>query len=111
MEVLFDRNGRAIIRLYHDNWFVAYEKALHLGWLSGNAVYDPDGHFIGWFTDGTLRDRDGYVVATDHGGVYPGMAGIPGKPGRPGLSGVPGRPGFSSAWSDLDFEEFFLGDE
>lgn len=106
MITLFDKSGRAIIRLY-DNWFVAYSEAKHLGWLSGDAVYDKHGQHIGWFDNGVLRDKHGHLVATDHGSVYPGMAGIPGMPGRPGFSGVSGRPGYSSSWSKKNFQSFF----
>lgn len=107
MLTLFDRSGRAVIRLY-DDWFVAYSQALHLGWLgTGGGVYDRRGRFVGWLSDGRLRDRAGRIVATDHGSVYPGMAGIPGRPGKPGLSGVPGRPGFSSAWSSTTYKDLF----
>ena len=106
MTTLYDRSGRAIIRLY-ENWFVAYSEALHLGWLPGNAVYNQSGQCIGWFVNGIHRDRNGRIVAKDTGSVLPGMAGIPGKPGRPGLGGIPGMPGFSPSWSEMGFKEFF----
>lgn len=106
MITLFDRNGRAIIRLYGD-WFVAYTEAKHLGWLYGTIVYDKHGRHIGRFKNGKLLDRQGYIVASDSGSVYPGMAGIPGKPGRPGFSGDSGDPGYSGSWSSMGFKEFF----
>jgi len=106
MIILYNRSGKAIIRLYED-WFVAYSEALHLGWLHGNVVYNQSGQCIGWFVNGILRDRNGQIVAKDSGSVLPGMAGIPGRPGKPGLGGIPGMPGFSSLWSEIGFKEFF----
>lgn len=106
MVTLYDRSRRAIIRLY-DDWFVAYAKAKHLGWLSGNVVYNRRGNHIGWYEDGKLRDKKGQVIATMSGSTLPGMAGIPGRPGRPGFGGISGKSSFSNSWSSMSFEEFF----
>ena len=108
METLFDKDGRACIRLF-DDWFVAYRKAQHLGWLShGGAVYNNNGEHIGWYSHDVLQDETGKRVADKRGSVLPGMAGIPGRPGLRGFSGIRhGQHGITSAWSEKTFEEFF----
>jgi hypothetical protein len=107
MITLFDKHGRAIIRIYDDS-FVAYAESKHLGWLNGKAVHDQHGRHIGWLDEGILRDSLGRIVATDYGSTYPLIAGKPGRPGKPGISGLSGRFGNSSSWSSKNYKEFFI---
>lgn len=106
MITLYDKKGRAIIRLF-DDWFVTFSEAKHLGWLVGDAVYNQSGKCIGWFDNGELVDLKGKILAKNTGYLIPPEAGIPGQPGFPTLSGRPNKPSFSSQWSEKNYKEFF----
>ena len=69
MKILYDRFGRASLRLLH-SCFVTYAEGTHLGWLRGNAVFDLDGECVGRFERGHLRDAEGMTVARELGPAH-----------------------------------------
>ena len=69
MKILYDRFGRASLRLLH-SCFVTYAEGTHLGWLRGEAVFGLDGEPVGRFEGGHLRDADGMTVARELGPAH-----------------------------------------
>lgn len=94
MKVLYDRSGRASLRLLY-SCFVTYAEGTHIGWLRDEAVQDLSGNPIGRFKGGRLRDREGMIVATELG------------TSQDYGSATPGNTEISDSWSPVDCTTFF----
>lgn len=62
---LFDRLGKASLRLVDDKYFISFQ-GRHVGFVNSSRIYNYNGSHVGWFECGILRDLFGKCVAFEN---------------------------------------------